>query len=264
MARRALVLIAALVLLGPVLWRVDPGLLDLRARNLGPGWAHPLGTDQLGRDMLARLLAGGRVTLAVGLAASALAVTIGTAIGALAGTFRRADAALMRLTDMFLSLPLLPLLLLAVMLFRDPLAQRLGAQAGAFVLIVAAIGLTSWMHLARMVRAQVMALAGRDFILAARMVGNGSGRLIVRHLLPNVAPQIGVAASLGFASAIMTESGLSFLGFGFPPDLPTWGRMLAEGVAQIQTHPARVLLPGALIAVTVLSVNAVCGVKAPQ
>ncbi|SMO36330.1 ABC transporter permease [Paracoccus laeviglucosivorans] len=264
MAKRVLVLILALMLLGPLLWRIDPGLLDMRARNLGPGLGHPLGTDQLGRDMLARLMAGGRVSLAVGFCASVLAVVLGTGVGVAAGWFRRLDGALMRLVDLFLALPLLPLLLLGVMLFREPLARAIGPAAGAFVLIVGAIGLTSWMQLARVVRAEVMALRGREFIVAARMVGNGSGRLIVRHLLPNIAPQIGVAASLGFASAIMTESALSFLGFGFPPDLPTWGRMLAEGVEQMQLYPARVLLPGGLILLTVLAVNALAQVKVPR
>ena len=252
------VLFAALLLfvaLGPVLWMVDPWQIDPDNRNQAPSLGHPLGTDQLGRDLLARLMVGGRITLAVGLAAMALGVGIGVLVGVVAGYFRRLDGVLMRLTDLFLALPLLPILLVLVLLFREALATRLGEGAGIFLLVVGAIGLTSWMHTARIVRADVMGIKERDFILAAQSIGTPPRRTITRHILPNVLSQVIVSATLGVAGAIMTESALSFLGMGFPPDVPTWGRMVFDAVDYMQQFPGRVLWPGAFISLTVLSVN---------
>ncbi|MDS9467247.1 ABC transporter permease [Paracoccus sp. MBLB3053] len=254
----ALVLFSSIlifVLLGPRLWTIDPTYVDIRARNQGFSWAHPLGTDQLGRDMLARLMAGGRVSLAVGLTAMSIALTLGSLIGILSGYFRALDAPLMRLTELFLALPLLPLLLLMVTLFREPLSKALGPAGGIFLLIVSAIGVTSWMQTARIVRGEVLGLKEREFILAARSIGTPAPRMILRHVLPNVLSPIMVAATLGIATAIITESALSFLGLGFPPDFPTWGRLLFDAVDQMQQFPWRVILPGLCISLTVLSVN---------
>ncbi|MCZ7675515.1 MAG: ABC transporter permease [Roseovarius sp.] len=250
-----LAFLVAAVLLGPWLWPNDPGFIDVRARNMGPGLAHPLGTDQLGRDTLARMLAGGRVSIAVGLAAAAVALGLGTLIGVLAGFFRRLDGPLMRLTDLFLALPVIPLILVAVMLFRETLSRGLGPQAGIFALIVLAIGVTSWMPTARVVRGEVLGLKERDFILAARAAGTTEAALITRHVLPNAASPILVSAALGTANAIVTESALSFLGLGFPPDFPTWGRLLSDATPYLQDQPGRALWPGALICLTVLGVN---------
>ncbi|QUS35693.1 ABC transporter permease [Falsirhodobacter algicola] len=243
------------VTLGPMLWPLDPTLVDIRARNAGPSLAHPFGTDQLGRDLMARLMAGGRVSLAVGMAAMVLSLALGTLIGVAAGFFSRLDGPLMRLTDLFLALPLLPLLLVMVMLFREPLSRSFGPESGIFLLMVTAIGLTSWMHTARIVRGDVLAVKNREFILAAHSIGTRPGAMIRRHILPNVLSPILVSATLGIATAIITESSLSFLGLGFPPDFPTWGRLLYDAVDQIQLFPLRVILPGAAIALTVLSVN---------
>jgi len=248
-------LIVAAVALGPWLWPLDPGYIDIRARNAGPGLAHPLGTDHLGRDMLARMLAGGRVSIATGLGAMLLGVGLGTLVGVLAGLFRRLDGPLMRLTDLFLALPLIPLVLVAAMLFRETLAQRLGPETGIFLLVVIAIGATSWMPAARLVRGEVLALKERDFIRAARALGTGDLALVTRHILPNAASPILVSATLGMATAILTESALSFLGLGFPPDFPTWGRLLSDAVAYLPDHPGRALWPGGLISLTVLGVN---------
>jgi peptide/nickel transport system permease protein len=176
-------------------------------------------------------------------------------VGVLAGYFKRLDGALMRMTDLFLALPLLPLLLVMVMLFRDPLSRLMGPEAGTFLLIVFAIGVTSWMQAARIVRGEVLALKEREFVLAARSIGTPSHRMILRHILPNVVSPIMVSATLGIASAIITESALSFLGLGFPPDFPTWGRLLYDGVDYIQQFPERVVWPGIAISLTVLSVN---------
>ncbi|GGH46529.1 ABC transporter permease subunit [Frigidibacter albus] len=243
------------VILGPFIWSMDATFVDMRARNQGPSGAHPLGTDQLGRDMLARLMAGGKVSIAVGMTAMGLSIFLGTVIGISAGFFRRLDGVLMRLTDLFLALPLLPLLLVMVMLFREPLSKRFGPETGIFLLIVVAIGVTSWMQTARIVRGEVLALKEREFVLAARSIGTSPFKMIVRHILPNVLSPIMVSATLGIASAIITESALSFLGLGFPPDFPTWGRLLFDAVDQIQLYPMRVILPGIAISLTVLSVN---------
>ncbi len=243
------------IVIGPWLWDMAPTFVDLRARNKGFSAAHPLGTDQLGRDLLARMMAGGKVSIAVGLTAMTLSIFLGTTIGVLAGYFRRLEGPLMRLTDMFLALPLLPLLLLMVTLFREPLSKSFGPEGGIFLLIVTAIGATSWMQTARIVRGEVLALKEREFVLAARSIGTPSRRMVARHILPNVMSPIMVSATLGIASAIITESALSFLGLGFPPDFPTWGRLLFDAVDQIQLYPMRVILPGVAISLTVLSVN---------
>ncbi|WP_420567002.1 ABC transporter permease [Thalassovita sp.] len=255
------------VLLGDLLWGLDPQKLDIRNKNLRPiytaiwdsaaavQWAHPLGTDHLGRDALANMIAGGRTSLAVGWVAMSLSLLIGTVIGVLAGYFRRLDGLLMRFTDLVLSLPILPLLLVAVTLFRDQLRSTFGPEQGMFILIVGVVGLTSWMQTARIVRSEVLALKEREFILAAHSIGTTPGAIIRRHLLPNVISPIMVSATLGLATAIITESALSFLGVGFPPDYPTWGKMLADAVPRMDQYPERVILPGLAISLTVLSVN---------
>jgi len=249
------VAILAAVLLGPWLWGVDPKYINIRMREQGPSLTHPLGTDQLGRDMLARLFAGGQITIAVGMTAMALSILLGTLVGVLAGYFRRIDGLLMRLTDLFLALPLLPLLLLMVMLFREPLVQSFGPEGGIFVLIVIAIGVTSWMQTARIVRGDVLALKEREFVLASRSIGTPARRMILRHILPNVMSPIMVSATLGVANAVITESALSFLGLGFPPDFPTWGRLLNDGLPYINLSPERVIWPAIALSALVLSIN---------
>ena len=243
------------VTIGPLLWPIEPTFIDIRSRNLGPQLAHPFGTDQLGRDILARMMAGGQVSIAVGLTAMLISVVLGALIGVLAGFFRRLDSFLMGLTNLFLALPLLPLLLVMVMLFRETLARGFGPEMGTFILIVSAIGITSWMQTARIVRGEVLALKEREFVLAARSIGTPSRRMILRHILPNVLSPIMVSATLGIATAIITESSLSFLGLGFPPDFPTWGRLLFDAVDYLQQYPERVFWPGLAISLTVLSVN---------
>jgi peptide/nickel transport system permease protein len=245
------------VLIGPYLWVPEKLSVAqaIKLKNQGPSFRFPLGTDQLGRDMLARMLLAGRISLAVGMVAMAIAIVFGTLIGILAGYFRRLDGPLMRLTDMFLALPLVPLLLVMVMLFRDRIAGMIGPELGAFALIVFAIGITSWMATARIVRGEVLTLKEREYVLAARSIGARPNRIILRHILPNVISPVMVAATLGVAEAIITESVLSFLGLGFPPDFPTWGRLLYDGLQYMQVYPERVVWPGVAISLTVLSVN---------
>jgi len=245
------------VLIGPYFWHPEKLTVveATKQKNKGPSLRFPLGTDQLGRDMLARMMAAGKVSLAVGFVAMIIAITFGTFIGVLAGYYKRLDGPLMRLTDMFLALPLIPLLLVMVMLFRDRVAGVLGPEMGAFLLIVFAIGITSWMQAARIVRGEVLALKEREYVLAARSIGAAPRRIIIRHILPNVVSPVMVAATLGIAEAIITESVLSFLGLGFPPDFPTWGRLLYDGLSFMQIYPERVIWPGLAISLTVLSVN---------
>jgi peptide/nickel transport system permease protein len=248
-------LIVFLVVFGPSIWTVDPQYIDVRARNAWPSLVHPMGTDNIGRDIFAQVMQGGRVSLAVGVTAMLLALFLGTLIGVVAGYFRRLDGLLMRLTDLFLALPLLPLLLVVIMLFRDTLRAAFGPETGIFLLIVFIIGITSWMHTARIVRGDVLALKEREFVLAAKSLGTPSRRIITRHILPNVLSPIMVSATLGVANAIITESALSFLGLGFPSDFPTWGRLLFDGANFMTLTPARVVWPGLAISLTVLSIN---------
>ena len=248
-------LIILFCFVGPLIWQHSAGFIDIRSRNQGFSMAHPFGTDQLGRDIMARMMTGGQVSLAVGIVAMLLSIFIGTLIGVVAGYFRRLDGLLMRLTDLFLALPLLPLLLVMSMLFRQPLSTMFGVKTGMFLLIVTAIGITSWMRTARVVRGDVLALKEREYVLAARSIGTPSRRLILRHVLPNVLSPVMVSATLMIATAIITESALSFLGLGFPPDFPTWGRLVNDGIDYLQQYPSRAMLPGVFISVTVLSVN---------
>ena len=251
----ALGLIVVACTLGPLVYWHDPFESDFAARNLGASLDHPFGTDNVGRDMVARVLVGGRISLAVGLTAMLLGILIGTLVGVFAGFFSRVDGMLMRLTDLFLALPLLPLLLVILMLFREPLRNALGPEAGIFALIVVVIGATSWMQTARVVRGEVLAVKAKEFVVAATSIGTRQRNIILRHILPNVLCPVMVSASLGVAIAIITESALSFLGLGFPSDFPTWGRLLYDGQNFIEIAPARVLWPGIMISVTVLSVN---------
>ncbi len=249
----AIIILAVLV--GPYIHDINPQYLDYKSKNQGMSLAHPMGTDNLGRDMFAQMLAGGRTSLAVGVTAMALSLTLGTLVGVMAGFFARLDGVLMRLTDLFLALPILPLLLVIIMLFRDLLRSLFGPEIGIFILIVFVIGITSWMQTARIVRGEVLAIKQREFILAAHSIGTRSHRMIMRHIFPNVLSPIMVSATLGVAQAIITESALSFLGLGFPSDFPTWGRLLFDGVPFLNINPARVVWPGLAISLTVLSVN---------
>lgn len=243
------------VVLGPYVRPISYTYIDFAAMNQGPTWAHPLGTDSLGRDLLARMMTGGRISIAVGMTAMIISIFIGTLVGVLAGYFKVVDGMLMRLTDLFLALPVLPLLLTMVMLFRELLANILGLEMGMFILIVSAIGVTSWMQTARIVRAEVLAIKHREFVLASRSIGTPARRIILRHVVPNILSPIMVSATLGIATAVITESALSFLGLGFPPDFPTWGRLLYDGIEYMQDNPQLVLWPGIAISLTVLSVN---------
>jgi peptide/nickel transport system permease protein len=244
------------VVLGPLWWHVPINDIDFSATLAGPSWQHPFGTDDLGQDLFARLLYGGRISLAVGLAAMAVAVVVGIIIGALAGISRGSvDAALMWLTDLFLSLPQLPLLLLIIYLFRDSLKALAGPEFGVFVLIVVVIGGFRWMPVARLVRAQFFSLREKEFVEAARALGASTSRQVIHHILPNALGPVIVAGTIEVAAAIIAESTLSFLGLGFPPDIPTWGRLLYDAKDHLDIAPHWALAPGAAIFITVLTIN---------
>ncbi|HXH10003.1 MAG TPA: ABC transporter permease [Alphaproteobacteria bacterium] len=243
-------------IVGPVVYTTPIDEIDFLVKLEGPSLAHPFGTDDLGQDLLARILYGGRISMAVGLAAMLIAIVLGLVIGSLAGFFGGlTDSVLMRLTDLFLSLPQLPLLLLVVFLFRDRMRQIFGPELGIFILIVGVIGGLRWMQPARLVRASFLTLKEKEFIEAARCVGVPSGWLIVRHILPNALSPVIVAATLGVASAILAESAISFLGLGFPPDMPTWGRLLSDAKDYLDLAPHWALFPGLMIFLAVISIN---------
>ncbi len=251
-----LVLLAAAVLVGPFIWRVPINEIDFTSRLATPSWDHPLGTDDLGQDLLSRMLYGGRISLAVGFAAMCVSVCVGVTVGAISGISRGSvDAVLMWITDLFLSLPQLPLLLLVMYLFRDFLKNLVGPQAGIFILIVLVIGAFRWMPVARLVRAQFLSLREKEFVEAARALGASTPRLVVRHILPNALGPVIVAGTIDVAAAIIAESTLSFLGLGFPPDIPTWGRLLFDAKDYLDIAPHWALFAGGAIFLTVLAIN---------
>lgn len=258
-ARLALVVLGILILaiaFGPALYSVSPSSIDFSQAFQPPGGDHPLGTNDLGQDQLARLLVGGRISLAVGLAATLVGISLGVGIGALAGFYGGwLDGSLMRLTDLFLALPQLPLVLLVVYLFGDPVRRTLGPERGIFMLVVLVIGGLSWMAVARLVRAGFLSLKQRTFVQAAVALGARPWGIVKTHLLPNILGPVIVAATLGVGNALLAESTLSFLGVGFPPDVPTWGRMLYDAQNYIESNPYLVLAPGLAIFLTVLCIN---------
>jgi peptide/nickel transport system permease protein len=254
-----LIVLAGMVLavaFGPFIWKVQINDIDFGARLQTPTATHPFGTDDLGQDLLARMLYGGRISLSVGLSAMLMAMLVGVTIGALAGISRGAiDAALMWLTDLFLSLPLLPLLLVLTYLFRDALKSAFGPEVGVFILVVTVIGAFGWMPVARLVRAQFFSLREKEFVEAARALGASVPRQVLRHILPNALGPVIVAGTINVAAAIILESTLSFLGLGFPPDVPTWGRILFDSKDYLDIAPHWALFPGTAIFLTVLCIN---------
>jgi peptide/nickel transport system permease protein len=244
------------VVVGPYVYRVPIDEIDFKAKLKAPSWAHPLGTDDLGQDVLARMLYGGRISLAVGVTSMLIAITVGVLVGAIAGYMGGAvDNTLMRITDLFLCLPGLPLLLLLVYLFRESLKKVLGPEAGVFILVVIVIGGLRWMAAARLVRAQFLSLREKEFVEAARGLGAPALRQVRRHILPNAMGPVIVAATIDVAAAIIQESSLSFLGLGFPPDIPSWGRILYDAKDNLDFAPHWAIAAGTAIFLTVLSIN---------
>lgn len=246
-----LLAVTAGAVLAPLITPYDPMSQEITWRLRPPGWTSPeggmilLGTDHLGRDILSRLIFGARISLIIGLSAVAVAGTLGTLMGLVAG-FRggRVDDLCMRLTDTMLAMPFI-LLALAVIAVLGPSLRN----------IIFVLGITSWVSYARVVRAEVLTLRTREFVAAAQALGGGSGRIIFRHLLPNVLTPVIVIATLEVARMIILESALSFLGLGIPPPTPTWGGMLADGRAYLSTAWWLATFPGLCIMLTVLGIN---------
>ncbi len=269
-ARHRLAVVSAGVLAGLVLWAVaaplvaavlgvDGEAVDLSMRFGAPSLAHPLGTDELGRDVLVRLLYGGRVSLFVGLSAAVAAAAIGTVVGLVAG-YRggRLDAFLMRLTDGVIALPLLPLLIVLAALDLDKLgipAALAESENVSLYRITAIVAIVGWTTVARLVRGAALALRERPFVLAAQAQGAGPLRIMSVHILPNLASPVIVATTLAAGNVILLESVLSFLGLGIQPPIPSWGNMLTNAQELIWTAPALAFYPGVLIFVTVIAFN---------
>jgi peptide/nickel transport system permease protein len=245
MAGAAIVLLMFLMALVAAQLAGDPGMIDIGQRLQPPAWNHPMGTDDLGRDVLTRILYGARISLLVGFVAVGIATFIGVVVGALAGYYGGwVDNLIMRFVDIMLCFPTF-FLILAVVAFLEPSIWN----------IMIIIGLTSWMGVARLVRAEFLSLREREFVLAARACGARDGRIIFRHLLPNALSPVLVSATLGVAGAILTESALSFLGIGVQPPTPSWGNMLIVGKQTLGTAWWLSAFPGLAILVTVLGYN---------
>jgi len=250
-----LILVTFACFIGPILLPFDLSTPKVLEANKSPGWPHIWGTDNLGRDAFGRALIGGRISLLVGFVAMLVSIIIGVFVGVVAGYFKRIDGPIMRITDLFLALPTLPLLLVVIVLFRSPIQDRFGVALGTFIIMVIVIAGLSWMQTARIVRGEVLAIKEEEFILASRSVGTRPRRIIWQHILPNVMSPVIVAASLGIALAILTESAISFLGLGFPLENPTWGRLLFEAKDRLSLNIWLVLGPGLLLSLVVFSVN---------
>ena len=249
-SRLAALVLAGLVLLAALAPRISPfamDALDLAHRRAAPSSAHWFGTDELGRDLLTRVLLGARVSLAIGLISAAVSTFIGVVIGAVAGFSRNwADDVLMRFTDAMLSIPRLPLLMIASVVL----------QPGVPLLVVL-VGAAGWMETARVVRAEVLSLSARDFVAAAQSLGASSLRIVARHVLPGASAIVAVATTLAVGRGILLESALSFFGVGVQPPTASWGNMLYQGQTTMGTEPWLAVFPGAFIFLTVLCLNVI-------
>lgn len=250
-----LVLLALLAgSLGNVL-AIESNTADLTLRFLPPSTAHFFGTDELGRDIFIRLIHGARVSLGVGFTAALATAFIGTAIGMIAGyAGGKTDAFLMRMTDLLIALPLLPLLIVLSAIDLGKLGIETSGNASLYKIIIL-ISLTGWTTLARLTRARALTLKKMDFVLAARALGVGNLRIILRHIFPNLLNTVIVATTLSIGNFILIESVLSFLGLGIQPPLPSWGNMLTNAGENIWEHASLTIYPGAMIFMTVLAFN---------
>jgi peptide/nickel transport system permease protein len=238
-------LVFILSILAPWIAPYDPSAIDIKNILIGPSFSHPFGTDDLGRDVLSRMIWGGRISLEVGFVAVGIATIIGIILGSIAGYYGRyIDSVIMRAVDIMLSIPTI-FLVLAVIAILEP----------SIINIMIVIGLTSWMEPARLIRAEFISLKERDFVTAARALGANDGRIIMKHVLPNGLSPIMVSATMGVGGAILVESALSFLGLGVQPPTPSWGSLLSSGKDNIEIAWWLSAFPGLAILVTVLGYN---------
>ncbi|HEV2147684.1 MAG TPA: oligopeptide ABC transporter permease [Longimicrobiaceae bacterium] len=242
-----MILLYVVTLLTPLIAPYDPAAQGdiVATRYLEPSWEHLMGTDKFGRDILSRVLYGARISLSIGFIAVGISITLGTLLGAVAGYFGGiTDGVLMRLTDMMLSFPRLVLLIVVIALFEP-----------SIWLVVVVLGLTGWMGTARIVRGEVLSLREREFVQAARALGMGDGRIILRHVIPNTLAPVIVSATLGIGQTILTEASLSFLGLGVQPPTPSWGNMISDGRDALVTAWWIATFPGLAIVFTVIAFN---------
>lgn len=249
-----MLVIVVMTAFAPLFTSFDPFTQDLKNRFAAPSAEHWMGTDDLGRDLYTRVLYGGRISLTVGLLAMGVSIGLGTLIGLVSGYYGGwIDSLLMRITEVFMSIPRLFVLIAMGMFLRSLDLPNL--QAGSFAPIAFIIGILSWTGTARLVRASTLELREREYVQAARALGASNGRMLFGHILPNIASPIIVSGTLGLAGAIISESGLSYLGFGVQLPTPTWGNMLSNTQNQMTTAPWTAVFPGLMIFVVVIAIN---------
>ena len=261
-----IILLALVAVFGPYIYPYDYATQDRTIITQGPTWEHPMGTDQLGRDILARLIFGARISLTVGIVVQAVILIIGVPAGLFAGYFGgKVDMVLMRVVDILYALPSLLFVIVIMTFLRGTLAgdhtgfvgvisdfdKRTGGLIGVYI----GLGMIGWLTVSRIVRANTMSLKRREFSEAAHSMGAGRGRIMFRHLLPNTIAPIVVAATLGIPGAILSEAGISFLGLGVIPPMPSWGLMISEAIPQLRSNPHMLIFPAAALSITVLAFN---------
>jgi oligopeptide transport system permease protein len=239
---------------------------DYTVVKQGPSWSHPMGTDQLGRDILVRLVFGARISLTVGVVVQLVITVVGVPIGMIAGyAGGKTDTAIMRLVDVLYALPSLLFVIIIMTYLRGTFDSkpggiwgfiaRLDGRTGGLVGVYVGLGLISWLTVARIVRANTMSLKEKEFIESARGLGAGHRRIMFRHILPNTVAPIVVATTLGIPSAILSEAGISFLGLGVIPPMPSWGLMISEAIPNLRAHPYMLIFPATALSLTVLAFN---------
>ncbi len=261
----ALILVAVF---GPLLIPYSYSQQDYDLVTQGPSWAHPMGTDQLGRDIMARLVFGARVSLTVGIVVQAVIILIGVPLGALAGYFGSMwDMVIMRVVDVLYAMPNLLFVVVIMTFLRGQLAlgseqdgwlaaiARLDTRTGGLIGVYIGLGLIGWLTVARIVRAGAMSLREREFVEAARSAGAQDSRILLRHVLPNTMAPVVVASTLGIPGAILYEAGISFLGLGVIPPMPSWGLMIAEAIPNMRSQPYMLIFPAVTLSLTVLAFN---------
>jgi ABC-type dipeptide/oligopeptide/nickel transport system permease subunit len=261
----ALILVA---IFGPMLIPYSYSKQDYDLVTQGPSWSHPMGTDQLGRDIMARLVFGARVSLTVGVVVQAVIILIGVPLGAMAGYFGRMwDMVIMRVVDVLYAMPNLLFVVVIMTFLRGQLAlgseqdgwlasvARLDTRTGGLIGVYIGLGLIGWLTVARIVRAGAMSLREREFVEAARSAGAQDSRILMRHVLPNTMAPVVVASTLGIPGAILYEAGISFLGLGVIPPMPSWGLMIAEAIPNMRSQPYMLIFPALTLSLTVLAFN---------
>lgn len=263
-----LIFLILVAIFGPMLIPYSYSQQDYSLVNQGPSWAHPMGTDDLGRDIMTRLVFGARVSLTVGIVVQTVILIIGVPLGAMAGYFGRAwDMIIMRIVDVLYAMPNLLFVVVIMTFLRGQLAlgreqdgalaafARLDSNTGGLIGVYIGLGLIGWLTVARIVRAGAMSLKEREFVEAARSAGAKDSRILMKHVLPNTLAPVVVASTLGIPGAILYEAGISFLGLGVIPPMPSWGLMISEAIPNMRTYPYMLIFPALVLSLTVLAFN---------